>query len=225
MARSQPAQAKLTEWTFPVQGMTCASCVGRVERALSKVAGVRQVSVNLATEAVTLSTDGKASGAQVMAAVRGAGYQVPPRQVELAIGGMTCASCVGRVEKALAAVPGVLSASVNLATERATVASVPGVDEQALIQAVERAGYEAAPTDGGSAVPEGGRRRHDWWPVAVAAVLSLPLALPMLAEPLGVHWMLPGWVHAFIAPAGTLCERAPATWTCWWRSAPLLPTA
>jgi P-type Cu+ transporter len=199
MASKQPAQAKLTEWTFPVLGMTCASCVGRVERALSRVPGVRQVSVNLATEAATVVADAKAPREALMAAVQGAGYEVPQEQVELAIEGMTCASCVGRVEKALAGVPGVLSASANLATERAAVHTTAGVDEAALIAAVARAGYAASAMRELAAPTARSVPSYDWWPVAVAVFLSVPLALPMFAELFGAHRMLPGWLQWVLA--------------------------
>jgi Cu+-exporting ATPase len=113
---------------------------------------------------------------------------------------MTCASCVSRVEKALASVPGVLSASVNLATERAEVELVEGVPIAALVAAVERAGYGATPLAEGLAPPApAARAAADWWPAALAALLSLPLALPMLTAPVGAHIMLPGWVQLLLA--------------------------
>ena len=107
--------------TLQIAGMTCASCVMRVEKALKSVSGVTAVSVNLATEQATVSADASVSTAALVAAVGKAGYDVAATDVLLEIEGMTCASCAGRVEKALMKVPGVLTASVNLATERATV--------------------------------------------------------------------------------------------------------
>jgi Cu+-exporting ATPase len=201
MASTDTVEAGTREWTFPVEGMTCASCVGRVERALEKVPGVREASVNLATETATVVTDRDAPHEAVAAAVRNAGYEVPQASVDLAIEGMTCASCVGRVEKALAGVPGVLSATVNLATERATVETAAAVDSRALIAAVERAGYTAHAAPGGavSTVSAPSSRQRDWWPVALAALLSLPLAVPMIITALGGHWMLPGWVQLLLA--------------------------
>ena len=105
---------------FPISGMTCASCAGRVERALKKIPGVREARVNLASERAQVEAEGVALG-QLIEAVDRAGYSVPSQTVELAIVGMTCASCAGRVERALLKVPGVRSASVNLASERAHV--------------------------------------------------------------------------------------------------------
>jgi Cu+-exporting ATPase len=130
--------------SLPVQGMTCASCVGHVERALKDVTGVSAARVNLASERATVEfTPGEAGLAPLIYAVRDAGYDVPAEKLTLPIGGMTCASCVSHVEHALTGVEGVLSAGVNLATERATVELVPGVATRAgLKQAVVDAGYE-----------------------------------------------------------------------------------
>jgi Cu+-exporting ATPase len=121
-------------------------------------------------------------------------------QSTFTIQGMTCASCVARVEKALKTVPGVLDASVNLATEKASVRGLL-LDPAAVIAAVEQAGYEAALVDPAyPAVPTEARTAlPSWWPVALAAVLSLPLVAPMLARPFGLDWMLPGWLQLVLA--------------------------
>jgi Cu+-exporting ATPase len=129
---------------LPVQGMTCASCVGHVERALKGVEGVSAARVNLASERATVEFAPNGAGiAPFVHAVRDAGYDVPTEKVTLPIGGMTCASCVSHVERALSSVDGVLNAAVNLASERATVKFVPGVATLAdLKQAVADAGYQ-----------------------------------------------------------------------------------
>lgn len=120
-----------------------------------------------------------------------------PEPTVLHIAGMTCASCVARVEKALLAVPGVRAASVNLATEKASVQGGAGPD--ALAAAIRAAGYEAtvAPAPGEAPAPQAppGRGWPDWWPVAAAVVLSAPLVAPML---LGLP-MLPGWAQLLLA--------------------------
>ena len=194
--------ASLASLKLPIEGMTCASCVLRVERGLKSVAGVSQASVNLATESATVDASG-VSLAALQAAIENAGYAVATRQHALRIQGMTCASCVARVEKALKAVPGVLGAEVNLATETAQVEATRLVDLAQLIAAVGKAGYRAsdaaaAPSAGAPAAPAA-RGLPDWWPIGVAALLSLPLVLPMLAMPFGLDWSLNGWLQLLLA--------------------------
>ncbi|MGS7254008.1 heavy metal translocating P-type ATPase [Pseudomonas anuradhapurensis] len=189
-----------TTYDLPIAGMTCASCAGRVERALRKVTGAEQVSVNLATEQARIQAPANSLPALVDA-VREAGYSVPTRTVELQIGGMTCASCVGRVERALAKLPGVEQVSVNLASERAHLAVLPTVDDNLLIDAVQKAGYSASlpqtARDDQAAAQR--RLRHERLAVGAALVLALPLVLPMLLQPFGMHWMLPAWVQFVLA--------------------------
>jgi Cu+-exporting ATPase len=119
----------------------------------------------------------------------------------LNIDGMTCASCVARVEKALCKVPGVQAASVNLATEQAQVSAEASTEATLLLAAVQRAGYEASmvqPDADVLATPV--RRVHDeGWRVALAVALSAPLMVPMVGDLLGLHWMWPAWVQALLA--------------------------
>ena len=185
---------------LPIAGMTCASCVGRVEKALAAVPGVQAASVNLATEAATIKRAPSVTIDALAKAVERAGYEVAHEELDLAIRGMTCASCVSRVEKALAKVPGVLSASVNLATERAHVVAVAGTGIDSLRSAVDAAGYEAdsVDLDQGGAAPAA-RGLPDWWPVALSALLTLPLVAPMAGMAFGAHWALPGWLQLALA--------------------------
>ena len=189
-----------TQYDLPIAGMTCASCAGRVEKALTKVPGVTAVSVNLATEQARVEAPADSLPALVEA-VAHAGYSVPSHSLELSIGGMTCASCAGRVEKALAKVAGVKSVSVNLASERAHVDLLGHVDPAVLIEAVGQAGYTAQLTDNVQAVEDDQhtRLRRERWSLVAAIVLALPLVLPMLVEPFGLHWMLPAWVQFLLA--------------------------
>jgi len=191
--------SSLIQLNLHVEGMTCASCVLRVERALTAVPGVASASVNLATEQAQLQLGPEATPQALVAAVERAGYAVPRESTELEIEGMTCASCVARVERALRTVPGVTEAGVNLATNRASIEHA-GADAAALIAAVQRAGYDAhAVTQRGPAMPrsDGGAG----WRVALAAVLSTPLVLPMLADLFGRHWLLPAaWQLALATP-------------------------
>ncbi|HQS80982.1 MAG TPA: heavy metal translocating P-type ATPase [Thiobacillus sp.] len=181
-----------------IQGMTCASCSARVEKSLRQLPGVTDATVNLATETATIS--GETDAASVQCAIEKAGFSVPTESFTFDITGMTCASCSARVEKALDKVPGVLGASVNLATEQATVKVTQGTSAATLIAAVERAGYGAQlPQATGEAPVAPVRALPDWWPVALAITLSLPLAIPMLGNLLGAHWMLPGWLQWLLA--------------------------
>ena len=190
------------DFKLPIEGMTCASCVLRVEKALATLPGVESAAVNLATEQATVrARDGVAGNAlvsAVSAAVRRAGYDVPTHRVELQVDGMTCASCVARVEKALLKVPGVTTASVNLATEKASVGALGSVSFATLAAAIDKAGYAASPVVD-AAAPKPARRLPEWWPVAVASVLTLPLVLPMLLQLFGIHWMPDGWVQLVLA--------------------------
>ena len=127
-----------------IEGMTCASCSARVERALKKLPGMLDAGVNLATERASIRFDGQAIGlAGIVEAVREVGYTPLTAEMEIGVGGMTCANCSARVERALKKLPGVIEAGVNLATERATLRYLPaslGPDEVA--RTIEEAGYE-----------------------------------------------------------------------------------
>lgn len=182
---------------LPVTGMSCASCALRVEKTLRAVPGVRAASVNLATEEASVDTDASVSASTLAAAVRKAGYDVATKETVLQVGGMSCASCAGRVEKALLKVPGVTGASVNLATERATLSALSTVPVAALKAAIVKAGYTASePAD---VQAQAALRLPDWWPVAVSGALTLPLVGPMLLQLFGIHGMLAGWMQLALA--------------------------
>jgi len=184
--------------TLPIEGMTCASCVNHVARALKKVPGVADAQVNLATEKATVTfTDKAVPLATLIEAVRDAGYDVATETVTLPIGGMTCASCVNHVERALNKVPGVIEATVNLATEKATVTYVPGVATLAdLKQAVADAGYEVLeiPQEPGAAEAEEQdeaerKMRQSRFRMLVAWGLTIPIVVWMFADMFfGIVW-------------------------------------
>lgn len=185
---------------LPITGMTCASCAGRVERALSKVSGASSVSVNLATEQARVKAPGDSLPA-LMEAVERAGYSVPQQTLELSIDGMTCASCVGRVERALNKVRGVKSVSVNLANERAHLELLGQVDPQSLLEAVSKAGYSASVWQAEQPQTDYQQQKlkHERWALICAIALALPLVAPMLLQPFGIHWMLPAWAQFALA--------------------------
>lgn len=187
-----------TDFNFKIAGMTCASCVARVEKALQALPGVESASVNLATEKVSIRAMPEVSIDALTAAITKAGYGVPTENVSLSITGMTCASCVGRVEKALRKVPGVTNATVNLATEKAQV-TFAGVSPETLIAAVRKAGYDASLVTAGQITAEAKPPFPSWWPIALSALLSFPLIVPMVGMPFGYDWTLPGWVQLALA--------------------------
>lgn len=192
------ASLSIAHLNLPILGMTCGSCVGRVERALKAVPGVSEVTVNIATERASVVAASTVPVPALAAAVEKAGYAIAEESVELLIGGMTCASCVGRVEKALKGVPGVKHAEVNLATERAQVRFDAGLPPERLVAAVVKAGYEAQVADTNTAT-EHDKQSAPWWPVALAAGLSFPLVLPMLGMLFGQDWTLNGWIQLALA--------------------------
>ena len=192
------------EMQIPIRGMTCASCVGRIEKAVRRVEGVEQVAVSLATESAKIHLTDSSRAASVIEAIEKAGYEVPLEEAELSIEGMTCASCVGRIEKSLNKLPGLKKSSVNLATERAKVSFVRGlVTTKDLIAAVSRAGYVAKPIgqnqDANLDEEKAAHLRRERNHLLIAAIFSAPLVLPMLLMPLGIHWMPPGWVQLLLA--------------------------
>jgi len=199
-ASASPPEPPRGPWSFPVEGMSCGSCAGRVERALAAVPGVERAAVNLATG--TAQVEGRVGLPALAAAVERTGYRVGLQALDLTIEGMSCASCAGRVEKALTAVPGVAGAEVNLATGRARV-QVAGGERAALVAAVQAAGYRVrddAPDAAAPRAASAGRDRRDGrWPVVIAAALTLPLVLPMLGLPWGRHLMLPAWLQFALA--------------------------
>ena len=178
--------------TLDIEGMTCASCATRLEKALARVPGISAVSVNLATEQANVN--GQADFASLRQAVEKAGYHVASQEFQLAIEGMTCTSCSGRVEKALRKADGVLQATVNLALETASVSTRPEVKLATLLQAVQQAGYQARAAGSAPA-----KVRREGMRVLACALLALPLVVPMLAMPFGQHWMLPAWAQFLLA--------------------------
>ena len=185
---------------LPIEGMTCATCAGRVEKALSALPGV-QAAVNLSSEQAEVQFDpARVTPAALESVVMRAGYSVRHETRDLTVSGMTCATCAGRIEKVLAAVPGVTRAQVNLASERACVEGLAGVLRPAdLIVAVRRAGYEAElltgdlERDRALTAAAQQRLRHQSWRLAAAALLSAPLLLTLI----GVA--LPGWLQLALA--------------------------
>ncbi|MFN3704782.1 MAG: heavy metal translocating P-type ATPase [Thermoflexales bacterium] len=140
---------------LPISGMSCTNCANAVASALRLVPGVREVNVSFATDSATVWFDPQqVRPANLLEAVRRAGYEVPASRVELAVVGMSCANCARTIERAVARLPGVVSAEASFAAERLSVAYIPAlVRLSEVIAAVRRAGYDV-PTDGDAIAPE-----------------------------------------------------------------------
>jgi len=196
--------AKKTTVELPITGMTCASCVARNEKALRKVEGVDDASVNFATEKATIAFDPEVVSAdELVHAVEAAGYGVVTAQETLPILGMTCASCVSRVERALRKPPGVLKADVNLATEKATVTYIPGqASRDDLVAAVKAAGYNvieepaAGAADATASAGEAARAAA-YRALKIKVVAGFALSIVIFAGTMQPDWFpfLPAWLH------------------------------
>lgn len=190
--------------TFRVEGMTCASCVARVEKALARVPGATGAAVNLATEKASVDLDpGQAGPAEAMAAVRKMGYTPVAQTLDIGIGGMTCASCVARVERVLRKLPGVLDVGVNLATEKATISYLPemtGADR--LEEVIRKAGYEPRRMAAGKDSVDAGDREQAARDAEIATlkrsvIFAAIFTVPLVAVAMGRH--LPGLNGAMLS--------------------------
>ena len=170
-----------------VDGMTCAGCAGRVEKAINNLAGIETSTVNLAAEQADVTFDPEQTNAvEIAAAITNAGYSVPTQVLRLVIDGMTCAACQQRVERALEAVSGVRSAAVNFVQDQALVTvSAGSLEPTDLIAAVSNAGYSARlPAEDIDDHSEerrlAQRNRRDVITFAIAATLTVPLVGQMI---------------------------------------------
>lgn len=192
---TNPTISSATRLSLPVEGMTCASCVGRVEKALKAVPGISTASVNLATERADITLTDSGDALSAVRAIESAGYSVRHEITELAIEDMTCASCVGRVEKALAQTPGVIEAGVNLATERARIIHFAGVVSVADLEAaVVKAGYTSRRLSAESANTEdqdNERREGEARSLRRALYTAAIFTLPVFILEMGSH-VIPG---------------------------------
>ena len=171
-----------------IKGMTCASCVRRVETALASSPGVHKAEVNLATDSARLELEDAAQLDGVRKALTQAGYSLAEETLQLRLERLSCASCVRRAETALLGVPGVLSAEVNLASEQAQIRILAGLEHQDILDALANAGYPGqwltAPTASDKA-QQSEQLRRERRHVLLAGLLSAPLALTMLPHMVG----------------------------------------
>ncbi|HRF93821.1 MAG TPA: copper ion binding protein, partial [Aggregatilineales bacterium] len=214
---------------LPITGMTCASCARNVERALSKTEGVSVANVNIATERASITFDPTlVDMTGLISRVDSAGYGVAQATIDLPITGMTCASCVKNVERALKKQGGILSANVNLATERATVTYLPNVIRRSdMVKAVENVGYGVINTTD-SARPEDTERairdaeiQHQKRLVWIGALFSIPLVvLSMTRDMVMMTVSVPVETTTTTSMGGmamtnTTTNMMPPEWTMW----------
>ncbi len=183
---------------LPVQGMSCASCVARIEKGLSEKSGIAKASVNFAAERVRIEFDPeRAHLADLVGTIRELGYRSPVETITIPIAGMSCASCVEKIERGLLAVPGVLQAAVNLATEKATVEFVPGqATVRDLARAIESVGYTPLLEAGAEAAPADREREAREREIRilrrkfiVGAILSVPVFLGSFRDMAMFSWV------------------------------------
>ncbi|MDP7186257.1 MAG: heavy metal translocating P-type ATPase [Paracoccaceae bacterium] len=184
-----------------VEGMTCASCVGRVERGLDEIPGLSDVSVNLATETARFSVDSPELLNDAHQKLNELGYPAKTAEVTLSIESMTCASCVGRVDKALAALPGVTDVNVNLATETAKITYLEGaITVQDLIRTSEETGYPASVAEASQSEDRTARKEEEARIALRRTILAAILTLPVFFTEMG-SYVIPGmrdWIDGTI---------------------------
>ncbi|MBW6507672.1 MAG: heavy metal translocating P-type ATPase [Rhodobacteraceae bacterium] len=186
----------LQHLNLSVEGMSCASCVGRVERALRAVPGVASAAVNLANETAQVDYGAPADALGIAAALEQVGYPAASAELTLEVQNMSCASCVGRVERALAAVPGVLEARVNLASETAQVRYLDGpVTPDVLVRAATAAGYPATLKGHTlTATDTTARKDAEALHLGQLTLFAALLALPVFVLEMGSH-LVPSFHH------------------------------
>jgi P-type Cu+ transporter len=199
---AKPDEGEACELKLGVGGMTCAACVRHVEKALKQAPGVIDAHVNLVGERADIRLAPGADLSEIAARVREAGYEPRLRHVEMGVGGMTCAACSAHVENALRKIPGVVSARVNLATERAYVDGIEGaVDEAALAEAVRGAGYEPRPLEAkGAPLDPVARRAAETEVMRRRFLLAAVFAAPVSVLEMGGHASpaFEAWLHGVL---------------------------
>jgi Cu+-exporting ATPase len=193
---------------LPIRGMSCASCVEKIETGLSKLEGVKEVSVNFAAEkASVLYNPSSVSVRELVQQIETIGYETRAEKTAIPIRGMTCASCVEKIEKQLHRLPGVINASVNFGTEKAAVEFLPSVHTlEDFRKAIRDVGYEPVTVQDESAAVDYEKQARErevrelGLKTLVGALLSIPLLLAMLSEWLALPaWLTNHWVQFLLA--------------------------
>jgi Cu+-exporting ATPase len=221
---SPTAGENLKRAELSVTGISCAGCVAKIEKNLSGMTGVREATVNFATEKASITYDpSRVKIEDFIAGVRALGYEAGVDQIVLPIHGMSCASCVKKVEDALNSVDGVVQASVNFATERATIQYAPGVaSAEDFRKAVEEAGYEILEVEKGDQETvvdrEKTARQAEYRKLKRKFIVGLILLIPVFI--LG-HWNVLGLSGLFVVSQKTsfvlqfLCQTPIQFWVGW----------
>ena len=186
---------------IPVTEMSCASCVLRVEKALLGIPGVNGAAVNLSQEKADVEIDAGVPAATLVQALDKAGYPARRDKIELSVSGMSCASCVARIEKALLLIPGMIRAHVNLATERVHTDFISGtVSPAQLIQTIRTAGYDACVLSD-NLEEEHSRKAREQSALQRSLIYSAALTLPVFVIEMGAH-LIPDFHHWIMANIG-----------------------
>ena len=197
-------------YDLPVSGMSCAACAVRLEKVLNRLPGV-DAKVNFATEKARISAQAEgAVPADILGAIRKAGFDVAPQVLELGLSGMSCAACAARIEKVVNRLPGV-EGSVNFAAETARVRYTPGLaDPAAIVAAIAKAGFVATPIAGRDREAERARKEAEFRAELRLFWISAALSLPFLVQMVGMlgaglegsahhdEW-LPRWLQCALA--------------------------
>jgi P-type Cu+ transporter len=187
-----PVSRQSATLTYPIEGMSCASCVTRVETAAARLPGVTEAHANFANETLAISPAPDFDAAALRAAIKNAGYDLQVARLEIGIEGMTCASCVKRVENVLAAAPGVVSASVNLATEKATLEILGGEAGLSEVEsAIRTAGYTPHRLSDRQAQTREQAKANEISALQRDVVISAILTLPLFVLEMGGHLYQP----------------------------------
>jgi Cu+-exporting ATPase len=190
-------------FSLSVTGMTCASCVGRAQKAIEAVGGVQSAAVNLANETATVQLNDRSVLADVTAALNKAGYPAREQTIRLSVEGMTCASCVGRVEKAALSQAGVVHAAANLANETLQITLIEGVASvDGITAAIKAIGYTARATDPVATQTSSERKTAEATELRGKLILAAVLTLPVFVVEMGGH-LYPPFHHWVMRTIGT----------------------
>lgn len=194
---------------LPLSGMSCANCANRITTALNKLDGV-QATVNFALEQAAIDLASPDRLPEVLESIKAQGYDYGQETLTFQIGGMTCAGCSARLNKILAALPGVISADVNFSLEQARLVLVPGMQTPAALRTrIEALGFDAQLAQGSASgrrqqllereAQESAAAHQALIQVCISALLTLPLLVGMLSMAGLLHWHLPAWLELVLA--------------------------